>query len=111
MAYDITLAKRVVALLRPRKHITQKKMFGGVCFLVNGNMCCGVERNKLVVRVGAEPYEQLLRKRHVRPMDFTGRPLRGFIYVMPEGLRGQETLRRWLEYALRYAGSLPAKRG
>ena len=111
MAYDTTLAKRVGALLRRRKHITQKKMFGGVCFRVNGNMCCGVERDKLVVRVGIEPYEQLLQKRHVKPMDFTGRPLRGFIYVMPEGLRGQETLRRWLEYGLRYAGLLPPKRG
>ena len=111
MAYDTTLAKRVVALLRRRKHITQKKMFGGVCFLVDGNMCCGVERDKLVIRVGAEPYEQLLRKRHVKPMDFTSRPLRGFIYVMPEGVRGQETLRSWLEYGLRYAGSLLPKRG
>ena len=87
MAYDIMLAKRVGALLRRRKNITQKEMFGGVCFLVNGNMCCGVERDRLVVRVGIEPYEQLLQKRYVKPMDFTGRPLRGFIYVMPGGLK------------------------
>ena len=111
MAYDIMLAKRVGALLRRRKNITQKEMFGGVCFLVNGNMCCGVERDKLVVRVGIEPYEQLLQKRYVKPMDFTGRPLRGFIYVMPGGLKRRETLQSWLAWGLRYAGSLPAKRG
>ena len=111
MAYDERLAKRIRRVLDKHRAVTEKKMFGGVCFLVNGNMCCGVERDKVVVRVGAEPYEQLLRKRHVKPMDFTGRPLRGFIYVMPEGLRGQETLRSWLEYGLRYAGSLPPKRG
>ena len=111
MAYDITLAKRVGALLRRRKNITQKEMFGGVCFLVNGNMCCGVERDKLVVRVGLEPYERLLRQRHVKPMDFTGRPLRGFIYVMPSGLKSRNALASWLEQGFRYAGSLPAKRG
>ena len=111
MAYDITLAERVGALLRRRKHITQKKMFGGVCFLVNGNMCCGVDRDKLVVRVGIESYEQLLQKRHVKPMDFTGRPLRGFIYVMPAGLKSRNALASWLERGLRYADLLPAKRG
>jgi len=109
MAYDVTLAKRVGALLRRRKNITQKAMFGGVCFLVNGNMCCGVERDKLVVRVGPEQYEQLLQRRHVKPMDFTGRPLRGFIYVIPGGLKRRESLRVWLEWGLRYAGSLPVK--
>jgi len=110
MAYDATLAKRVGALLRRRKNVTQKEMFGGICFLVNGNMCCGVERDKLVVRVGPEQYEQLLHRRHVKPMDFTGKPLRGFIYVMPAGLGGQAALKSWLEWGLRNAGSLPAKR-
>lgn len=110
MAYDAVLVRRIERLLRRRRSVTQKEMFGGICFLVNGNMCCGVERDKLVVRVGPEPYEQLLQRRHVKPMDFTGRPLRGFIYVMPEGLRGQEALKSWLEWGLRYAGSLPAKR-
>ena len=111
MAYDTALAKRVGALLRRRKNITQKEMFGGVCFLVNGNMCCGVERDKLVVRVGIEPYEQLLQKRHVKPMDFTGRPLRGFVYVLPAGLKSRNALASWLAWGLRYAGSLPAKHG
>ena len=111
MAYDERLAERIRRVLDKHRAVTEKKMFGGVCFLVNGNMCCGVERDKLVVRVGIEPYEQLLQKRHVKPMDFTGRPLRGFIYVMPGGLKRRETLRSWLAWGLRYAGSLPAKRG
>ena len=110
MAYDTALAKRVGALLRRRKNITQKEMFGGACFLVNGNMCCGVERDKLVVRVGVESYEQLLQKRHVKPMDFTGKPLRGFIYVLPAGLKRRESLKAWLDWGLQYVGSLPAKR-
>lgn len=109
MAYDTTLAKRVGELLRHRKRVTQKEMFGGACFLVNGNMSCGVIRDRLVVRVGPVQYEQLLRKRHVKPMDFTGKPLHGLIYVMPDGLKRRESLRVWLEWGLRYAGSLPAK--
>lgn len=110
MAYDATLAKRVGALLRRRKNITEKAMFGGICFLVNGNMCCGVERDKLVVRVGPEPYEQLLQRRHVKPMDFTGRPLRGFVYVLPRGIQSRAALKAWVALALRCAESLPTKR-
>ena len=109
MGYDTTLAKRVEVLLRRRKNITQKEMFGGACFLVNGNMCCGVIRDRLVVRVGPMQYEQLLQIRHVRPMDFTGKPLRGFIYVMPAGLKSRNALASWLERGLRYAASLPEK--
>jgi len=109
MAYDATLVKRVSALLRRRKNVTQKEMFGGVCFLVNGNMCCGVERDKLVVRVGSGQYEQLLQRRHVKPMDFTGKPLRGFVYVLPAGLRRRESLRAWVEKGLSCARSLALK--
>ena len=104
MAYDTALAKRVGALLRRRKNITRKEMFGGTCFLVNGNMCCGVNRDRLVVRVGPERYEELLRKRHIKLMDFTGKPLRGFIYVLPSGLKRRESLKAWLDCGLRYVG-------
>ena len=109
MAYDEKLAARVRKALARHKAVAEIKMFGGLCFTLRGNMCCGVERDKLVVRVGAEPYEQLLRKRHVRPMDFTGKPLRGFLYVMPAGLKSRNALALWLERGLRYADSLPAK--
>ena len=109
MAYNEMLAARVRKALARHKAVAEIKMFGGLCFTLRGNMCCGVERDKLVVRVGAEPYEQLLRKRHVRPMDFTGKPLRGFLYVMPAGLKSRNALALWLERGLRYADSLPAK--
>ena len=109
MAYDEKLAARIRKALARHKAVAEIKMFGGLCFTLRGNMCCGVERDKLVVRVGAEPYEQLLQKRHVKPMDFTGKPLSGFIYVMPAGLKSRNALASWLEWGLRYADSLPAK--
>ena len=110
MAYDVALAERIARLLNRRGHIEQKQMFGGVCFLLRGNMCCGVAGNKLMVRVGPERYELVLRKLHAKPMDLTGRPLRGFVFVRPQGLRGQKVLKAWVDLGLRYAKSLPAKR-
>ena len=110
MAYDAALAERIVRLLKGKRRIAQKQMFGGACFLLKGHMCCGVMRDRLVVRVGPEQYARLLRKRHVRPMDFTGRPLRGFVFVLPKGLQGQTALKVWIDRGLRYAESLPSKR-
>ena len=110
MAYDVALAERIARLLNGQSHTKQKQMFGGICFLVRGNMCCGVTGNKLMVRVGPERYESALRTPHAKLMDFTGRPLRGFIYVMPQGLRDQKALKTWVDLGLRYAESLPSKR-
>ena len=109
MPYDLTLAQRVSTLLRGRRGITQQRMFGGLCFLVDGKMCCGVERNRLVVRVGPERYAASLRQQHVKPMDFTGRPLRGFLYVLGEGVKSQTQLKRWIDAGLTHARSLPQK--
>ena len=78
-------------------------MFGGVCFLINGNMCCGVDRDTLMVRVGPVRYEGALARKHVRPMDFTGRPMKGLIYVGPGGYRRRESLTPWLKYGMGYA--------
>jgi len=110
MAYDVALAQRIANVLKGRSGIEQKHMFGGVCFLSRGHMCCGVAGKKLMVRVGPERYEAALRKPYARPMDLTGRPLRGFVFVMPQGLRGQNALATWVDLGLRYATSLPAKR-
>lgn len=110
MAYDVVLAERIARLLDGQSHATQKQMFGGVCFLVHGNMCCGVTGNKLMVRVGPEQYEFALRKPHAAPMDFTGRPMRGFIFVRPQGLQNRQALKVWVDLGVRYAKSLPAKR-
>jgi len=110
MPYDERLAQKVRSQLKKARGITEKKMFGGLCFLLRGHMCCGVERDKLVVRVGPEQYEPLLRKQHVKPMDFTGKPLRGFVYVMPDGLKSSAVLKTWVAFGLQYAKSLPVKK-
>lgn len=109
MAYDEILADRVGALLKGKRSIIRKKMFGGLCFIVNGNMACGVEKNKLVVRIGPDSYEKFLKQKYVRKMDFTGKPLKGFIYVMPEGLRRSDSLAKWVDRGIQFAQSLPKK--
>ena len=110
MAYDLTLAARIATLLKEQRDTEQKQMFGGVCFLLRGNMCCGVAGKKLMVRVGKEQYESVLQEPHAKPMDLTGRPLRGFVFVMPQGVRTRKALKVWVDLGVRYANSLPAKR-
>ncbi len=109
MAYDERLAERVRVALERRRGVTEKKMFGGIAFLVNGNMSCGVNGDDLMVRVGPETYEQALDRAHARPMDFTGRPLKGMVYVGPKGVRTAKQLGRWVDDAVAFARSLPAK--
>jgi hypothetical protein len=109
MAYDEKLAGRIRTILKGKRDIAEKKMFGGVAFLLRGKMCCGVLNADLVARVGAESYETSLKRRHARPMDFTGRPIKGFVYVGPGGTRTRPDLQRWLDECLAFASSL-AKR-
>jgi len=108
MAYDTRLADRIRALLDGRRGVTEKAMFGGLAFMVGGHMSCGVVKDELMLRLGEEQAERALERPHVRPMDFTGRPLKGMVFVGPEGLRGQ-ALRRWVERAAAFANSLPPK--
>ena len=84
-------------------------MFGGISFMLGGNMCCGVMGNDLVVRVGPERHEEALAKPHARPMDFTGRPLRGLVYVGPVAHQADDTLREWVKRGVDFAESLPPK--
>jgi TfoX/Sxy family transcriptional regulator of competence genes len=84
-------------------------MFGGLAFIVNGHMCCGIVGEDLVIRVGAEEHEKALYQPHVRAMDFTGRPMKGFVYLSPPGYRTKAELRKWVRRALRFVSSLPAK--
>ena len=109
MAFDETLAARIRALLADRKGITEKKMFGGIAFLLGGRMCCGVLDSDLVARVSAEDQPALLGKPQVRPMDFTGKPLTGFLYVGPAAIRTAASLGAWVERCVTFARSLPAK--
>ncbi len=109
MAYDEELAGRVRALFSGRSGVREQKMFGGLCFILNGNMACGVLGNKLVVRVGRENLEDALFQPYSRPFDMTGRPTRSFIYVAAEGLVTGEGLRNWAGRGIAYAESLPHK--
>ena len=109
MAFDEQLAARVRRVLTPFPEISERKMFGGLAFLLRGKMACGVVGDELMVRVGRESYEAALREPHAREMDFTGRPLRGFVYVSVEGLTSRGDLRAWVERGARYAEALPAR--
>jgi TfoX/Sxy family transcriptional regulator of competence genes len=109
MPYDEKLAGRVRELLSGQTPLSEKKMFGGLAFMVRGNMCCGVVEATLMVRVGPDRYEEALARRYARPMDFTGRPLRGFVYVDPEGIRAKRDLKRWVDLAVSFVTSLPEK--
>jgi TfoX/Sxy family transcriptional regulator of competence genes len=109
MAYDEKLAERVREVLKRRRGVSEKKMFGGLAFLVNGHMACGVQGDDLMVRVGPDDYDAALMKTGARPMDFTGRPLKGMVYVDPRGHRRAPSLRAWVEKGLSYVRSLPPK--
>jgi TfoX/Sxy family transcriptional regulator of competence genes len=107
MAYDEDLATRVREVLKRTRGITEKKMFGGLAFMLDGKMCCGIVKNDLMVRIGPNHYESALAERHVRPMDFTGRPLRGMVFVASAGLRQDTQLRGWIDRAKRFVRTLP----
>ncbi len=106
MAYDEKLVERIRVLLKGRRGITEKKMFGGIAILLNGKMCCGVLKDDLVARVGTDGYATALAKPHVRPMDFTGRPMKGYVYVAPAAIRDKRSLKRWVDACLAHAATL-----
>jgi TfoX/Sxy family transcriptional regulator of competence genes len=110
MSYDENLAARIRDVLADRTDVVEKKMFGGLCFMVNGSMCCGLTKTDFMVRVGPEQYDAALARPHARPMDFTGRPLAGMVYVAPDGLRTRATLVRWIERGLVFVTSAPARK-
>lgn len=109
MAFDEGLAQRVRGALADRPDLSERKMFGGLCFMLGGNMCCGIVGEELMLRVGPERYETVLARPHAREMDFTGRALRGMVYVAANGLDTDEALTGWLEPAVTFAGALPPK--
>ena len=108
MAVDQKLAARVRKLLADRSDLTERRMFGGLTFMVRGHMCCGVQGNELILRLGPDGADEALASPHARPMDFTGRPLAGFITVSRNGLSGR-ALAQWVERAVAWAESLPPK--
>jgi TfoX/Sxy family transcriptional regulator of competence genes len=109
MPYDEQVANRVRQVLSTQPDLEEKKMFGGLAFMLHGNMCCGVQEKRLMVRVGPDAYDEALQRPHAAPMDFTGRPLTGFVYGQPEGIRQAASLRKWVDEAVQFALSLPPK--
>ena len=109
MPYDEGLAERIREALEDRSDVSEKKMFGGLAFLVHGNMCVGVVGDELMVRVGPAAYAEAIRRPHARPMDFTGRPMRGFVYIGCAGIESDTDLRRWVTQGVNFACALPAK--
>ncbi len=107
MSYDEKLAARVRKVLADRDDVVEKKMFGGLCFMVNGAMCCGLTKRDFMVRVGAAQFDDALAQPHARPMDFTGRPLKGMMYVAPEGLRTDAALAGWVRRGLLFVTEKP----
>jgi len=109
MAYDEGLAHRVRELLEDHPGYDEKKMFGGLCFLLGGNMAVGVTGEDLMVRVGKQGHDEAMAQPHARPMDFTRKQMTGFVYVAPEGTAEDDALQAWVDRGAAHAESLPPK--
>ena len=109
MAYDEVLAERARDVLAGRPGVREQKMFGGLCFMLHGNMAFGILGSELVVRVGKENLDEALALPHSRPFDMTGRPMRSFVYVAAEAVASRQGLQEWTGRGITYAASLPAK--
>ncbi len=109
MAYDEGLAERIRRVVGSQPAAMERKMFGGIAFMINGNMACGVIGRDLMVRVGPDAHDSALSEAHARPMDFNGRPMRGMVFVAPAGVASDADLERWVERGASFAGSLPVK--
>ena len=110
MPYDTDLAERMRPYLLPRAGVSEKAMFGGIAFLVHGNMCCGIWKDLLVIHLSVEDGAKALKKPHVRVMDITGRPMKGWLFVEPAGYERDKDLYSWIDKALQFASSLPSKK-
>ncbi|HEU5103376.1 MAG TPA: TfoX/Sxy family protein [Roseiflexaceae bacterium] len=109
MAYDERLAARIRAILADQPALVEKKMFGGLAFMLQGHMCCGVVREELTARVGPAQYADALGMPYARELDFTGRPMTGMVIVAPEGLAEDEDLAAWVQRGVQFVETLPPK--
>jgi len=109
MAFDEGLAERLRDLFERHNNITEKKMFGGLAFMLDGHMFIGITGNRLMARVGPVVYEELLLQPHVSEMDFTGKPMKGFVYISPEGFESDRSLGNWVALCAQFVSSLPPK--
>lgn len=109
MAFDETLAARIRDALTRRRNVQEKRMFGCICFFLNGNALAGVWKDRLIARLGPDEGEVALREPHVRAFDITGRPMRNWVVVEPEGVEDDEQLAGWIERAVKFVKTLPKK--
>ncbi|HKN57765.1 MAG TPA: TfoX/Sxy family protein [Gemmatimonadaceae bacterium] len=110
MAFDENLASRIRTQLGKKKGLTEKKMFGGLAFMLNGNMSCGVHKSEMIVRLAPEETDKALSEKHTRIFDLSGgRPMKGWILIEPEGVKTDKELAKWVETGVKYAASLPPK--
>ncbi|UCE30450.1 MAG: TfoX/Sxy family protein [Burkholderiales bacterium] len=109
MAYDEGVAQRLREAFAGRGDVVEKRMFGGIAFMVSGHMCCGVIGDALMARVGPERHAAVLERPHAREMDFTGRPMTGFVYVAPAGFESDRDLDSWVQTCLDFVESLPPR--
>lgn len=109
MAYDKALAQRVRKLLSRRREVSEMEKFGGIGFLIRGNMACGVLGKELLVRVGPAKHEEALGSRGAKPFAISGRPAKGWVLIAPSGTRAEADLKKWVGLGVRFARSLPGK--
>jgi len=109
MAYSLSLADRLRDCLDRYPHIVEKKMFGGLSFLLNGNMLIGVWKNNLVLRLPVDQAAEALKQEHIRPFDITGKPLKGWVMIAEEEIDDDMDLKQWLSQSMEFVASLPAK--
>jgi len=109
MAFDENLASRIRQCLSRKKGIEERKMFGGIVFMLNGNMLVGVWKDSLIVRLGPDEGDMALKEPHVKEFDITGRAMKGWVLVEPEGVKGEDQLKGWIQRAMNFVRSLPGK--
>jgi TfoX/Sxy family transcriptional regulator of competence genes len=109
MAFDENLTERIRLALAHKKNIDEKRMFEGIGFLLNGNMLVGVWKNSLIARLGPEESDKALMEPHVKEFDITGRPMKGWVLVEPEGVKDDDQLNDWIERAIKFVETLPGK--
>src|SRR5689334_1026542 len=107
MGYDQGLAQRLREVLEGQPNVAEKQMFGGLAFLLHGSMFVGIVHDDLMVRVGPTQHEAALARPHARPMDFAGRPMKGYVYVAPGGIEADAALAEWVHLALDFVSTLP----
>ena len=109
MAFSTSLVERIRHVVARRRGITEKNMFGALCFLLNGNMLVGVWKDSLIVRVGKDAYEAALQDEHVKEFDITGKPMKGWVMVEPDGIDSDHQLTHWIDLATVFVRTLPGK--